>query len=277
MPIHLHRPVIALSTALRAVVALAMLALVGLGFAGCETRLQGTRHELALGEHQLSIQVPDGWQVRSVGREVRVSHGNVAFRLGDLGPAGPEGIQREVERARALWQKGQDREARRVLKNVPVPDTLFRNQVERTAFWAAWSEVSDAPEGADPALIDEAFERIRANVAAIARPDLQVLAATVLNQIEPAAQHDVAASHARLVAGREAVVFRVWDQLTHRHPRRVAILFDKGYALKLDTESGSMNLAGPAFEGLLDSLRFVAPVPAGAPAMSGGPAPGDPN
>jgi hypothetical protein len=266
-----------MSATRRIVVALAVVALAGLAFAGCETRLQGTRHAVALGEHQLSIRVPEGWQVLSFGREVRVSHGGVVFTLGDLGPAGPEGIQSEVERAHVLWRKGQDRDARWVLRNVPVPDELFGTQVERTAFWAAWSEVANAPDGADPAAIDEAFERIRANVAALARPDVQVLAGTVLDKIEPKARRDIAASHTRLVAGREAVVFRTWDRLTHGNPRRVAIVFDKGYALKLDTEAGSMAAAGPAFQGLLDSLRFTAPAPAGGPAISGGPAPGDRN
>jgi len=263
-------------SARRWIVAPATLALAVLASAGCETTPKGTRQELTLGEHHLSIRVPEGWKVLSFGREVRVSRGGVVFTLGDLGPAGPEGIQREVERARALWQKGQDKDARWVMQTVPVPDELFGTQVERTAFWADWSAVSQAPEGTAFEAVDEAFERVRANVAALGRPDPQVLAGTVLGQIEPKARRDVATSHARLVSGREAVVFRTWDRLTHANQRRVAIVFDKGYALKLDTEAGTMGAAGPAFEGLLDSLRFTAPEPAGAPAVSGGVSPNQP-
>ena len=236
--------------------ALAVPLLAWIAFVGCQTRPQGTRQEVRLGEHHLSLRVPEGWRVLSFGREVRVSRGNVVLTLGDLGPAGPEGIQREVERARTLWKNGQLHDAQWVLKTVPVPDELFRTQVERTTFWADWSEVMGAGEGANPDAMDEAFERIRADVAALARPDLQVLAGTVLDQIEPKARRDIEVSHPRLVNGREAVVYRTWDRLTHRNPRRVAIVFDGGYALKLDTEAGSILRAGPVFQGLLDSLRF---------------------
>jgi hypothetical protein len=200
--------------------------------------------------------VPPEWKVLDFGREVRVSHGGVAFVLGDLGPAGPEGILSEVERAQALWQQGHPRDARSVLRNIPVPDTLFGSQVERTAFWASWSEVARAQNDADPRVVDEAFERIRESVRLLARPDLDVLAGTVLDRIEPPARRDVATSHARLVSGREAVVFRTWDRLTHQQPRRVAIVFDRGYALKVETEAGSMAAAAMPFMGLLDSLRF---------------------
>jgi len=237
---------------------LAALALAVVVFVGCSTRPKGTRQEVTLGEHHLSVRVPEGWKVLSFGREVRVSRGNVVLTLGDLGPAGPEGIQREVERARTLWKNGQLRDAQWVLKTVPVPDELFGTQVERTTFWADWSAVMSAGEGASPDAVDEAFARIRENVAAIRRPDTQVLAGTVLDQVEPRARRDVEVSHPRLVAGREAVVYRTWDRFTHRQPRRVAIVFDKGYALKLDTEAGSIVRAGPVFEGLLDSLRFTA-------------------
>ena len=251
-------------------VALAVPLLAWIAFVGCQTRPTGTRQEVRLGEHHLSLRVPEGWRVLSFGREVRVSRGDVVLTLGDLGPAGPEGIQREVERARTLWKKGQLRDAQWVLKTVPVPDELFGTQVERTAFWADWSEVTSAGEGANPDAVDEPFERIRANVAALARPEVQVLAGTVLDQVEPKARRDVEVSHPRLVAGREAVVYRTWDRLTHGHPRRVAIVFDGGYALKLDTEAGSMLAAGPAFEGLLDSLRFIA-APAAAVSEGVGP------
>jgi len=238
-------------------------------FAGCQARPDlGVRQELTLGEHRVSLRVPEGWKVLSFGREVRMSHGSVVLTLGDLGPAGPEGIQQEVERARTLWKNGQLKDAQWVLKTVPVPDELFGTQVERTAFWADWSEVANAGDGADRNAIDEGFERIRANVAALARPDLQVLAGTVLDQLEPKARRDIEASHPRLVSGREAVVYRTWDRLTHGHPRRVAIVLDHGYALKVDTEAGGMLAAGSAFEGLLDSLRFVAPSPDPAPSAA---------
>jgi len=248
----------------------AALLLVSLALAGCEPHAQGSRRVLTLGEHHLSVRVPEGWQVLEFGREARMRRGEVVLALGDLGPAGPEGIQREVERAQALWRGDQERDARWVLRRVPVPDELFGTQVQRTAFWADWSQVSQAPEGADPYTIDEAFERIRENVASLAQPDLRTLAGTIVGQIEPPARREVAASHARLVAGRPAVVVRTWDRLTHDHPRRVAIVLDGGYALKVDIEAGTMALAGPAFEGLLDSLRFQAGAPTGAAAVSGG-------
>jgi hypothetical protein len=232
-------------------------ATAGLILAACTPAPQGARRELTVGGHRLSIHVPPDCQVLDFGREVRVSRGGVVLVLGDLGPAGPEGILSEVERAQALWQEGREQDARWVLRNIPVPDELFGSQVERTAFWANWSEVAQAPEDADPRAIDEGFERIRGSVALLARPDLPVLAGTVLERIEPKARRAVATSHPRLVSGREAVVYRTWDRLTHASPRRVAIVFDRGYALKLDTESGTLGTSGRMFQGLLDSMRFV--------------------
>ena len=249
------------------VVALAALALA---LAGCGSSERASRRVLVLGEHHLSVRVPDGWQVLEFGREARMSQGAVTLTLGDLGPAVPEGIQREVDRAHALWKSGHDRDARWVLGRIPVPDELFGTQVQRTAFWADWSEVLQAPDDTDPDRVDEAFERIRADVASLAQPDLGTLAGAIVGKMEPPDRREVAATHPRLVAGRPAVVIRTWDRLTHEHPRRVAIVLDGGYALKVDIEGGTMDLAGPAFEGLLDSLRFEIPsgnvgaVPAGA-------------
>lgn len=239
-----------------------------IAFVGCQTRPNGTRQDVALGEFHLSVRVPEGWRVLSFGREVRVSRGDVVLTLGDLGPAGPEGIQREVERAHTLWKNGQLKDAQWVLKTVPVPDELFGTLVERTAFWADWSAVANAEAGESPDAMDEAFERIRADVAAIQRPDPQVLAGTVLEKLEPKARRDIETSHMRLISGREAMVYRTWDRLTHGNARRVAIVFDKGYALKLDIEKGSIFSAGPAFESLLDSLRFSAPAPDAPPAAA---------
>lgn len=246
------------------------LALGALALAGCAQREQGSRRSLTLGEHHLSVRVPDGWRVLEFGREARMSYGAVTLTLGDLGPAGPEGIEREVERAHVLWKSGHDRDARWVLRRVPVPDDLFATQVERTAFWADWSEVLQAPDDTDLDRVDEAFERIQEDIASLARPDPGALAGTIVRKIESSDRREVEATHPRLVSGRPAVVVRTWDRLTHEHPRRVAIVLDGGYALKVDIEAGTMAVAGPAFEGLLDSLRFEAGVPGSVGTVPGG-------
>ena len=54
---------------------------------------RGTRRDLTLGVHHVSIRLPEGWQVLDFGREVRVSGDGLAFTLGDLGPLGPEGLE----------------------------------------------------------------------------------------------------------------------------------------------------------------------------------------
>jgi len=240
-----------------------------MALAGCGSRDQASRRVLTLGEHHLSVRVPNGWRVLEFGREARMSSGAVTLTLGDLGPAGPEGIQREVDRAHALWKSGHDRDARSVLGRIPVPDDLFGTQVQRTAFWADWSNVLQAPDDTDPDRVDEAFERLRDDVASLTQPDFDTLAGAIVGKMEPPDRREVAATHPRLVAGRPAVVVRTWDRLTHEHPRRVAIVLDRGYALKVDIEGGTMELAGPAFEGLLDSLRFETPA-GNVGAISGG-------
>jgi hypothetical protein len=238
----------------------AVLILVGLLSAvalGCGPR--PVRHVLTLGTERVSVATPAGWEIVDRGDAVILRKADMALRIETIGPVGPVGIRREVERARQLWRAGRAKDARWRLRTVRVPDALFATVAQREAFWAAWSEVSN--EDADGRTTDVGFDHLLANVELLGRMEPDALADAWLARDDPDRRRDVAARNHRTVDRRPAIVLDTWQRFDHTQRRRVALVFDDGYALALQTGQGSFG-QGPfapqvvVLELILTSLRF---------------------
>jgi len=243
----------------RARVRLALLAAVALG--AC-ARPQPVRHTLTLDTQRISVAIPEGWEIVDRGNAVIVRKADMELRIETIGAVGPLGIRREVERARRLWQGGRDKDARWRLRTVRVPDALFASNAQREAFWDAWSEVSNEDAGYDA--MGAGFEHVLENVAGLAPMGPDSLADAWLAEVDPRRLRDVATRQPRTVDGRPAIVLDTWQRLDHTQRRRIALVFDNGYAVALQTSQGAFG-PGPfppqamLLELILSSLRFTPP------------------
>ena len=225
--------------------------------AGCDSREAPRAFEL--GPHRGQVRVPPGWAAIDQGRQWRLRKGDAELVLQDLGAAGPQGIRREVDRARELWQAGRVEEARWRLRNVMVPRELFPTAAQREAFWAAWSAFFGDPAKVVPyAQIDPTFSDVLARVDALPAPDLPALADTGLKALGHDQRRDVKSRQALTVGGREALDVDTWNRLSHANPQRFLFIAHDGYLLALYTARQADAEALSAFASVRDSLHFAA-------------------
>jgi hypothetical protein len=221
-----------------------------------------------VGSHHVLVAPPAGWDVFNHGSQILMRNGEAQLSLTDLGPAGPRGIQRELERARELWREGKDKDARWRLRTIPVPDEAFENRAQRQAYWDAWHQVADAPEGASLGEVEVSFDSLTARTAGLAGDDFETVVRWGLAKIQDQ-RRDVGPRRTFSLDGREAVVLRTWGRSGHGDPRRVAMFSNDGYLLALAIDRGLSQLTEPAFDATLASLGFAdsaaaSPAPTGA-------------
>lgn len=225
--------------------------------AGCGSREAPRAFEL--GPHRGQLHVPSGWVVLDQGRQWRLRKGDAELVLQDLGAAGPEGIRREVERARELWREGRVDEARWRLRNVRAPRELFAAAVDREAFWAAWAAFLDDKARVVPyPEIDPAFSDVLARVDALPPPDLPALSDGGLRMLGHDQRRDVKSRQTLKVGGRDALDVETWNRLSHANPQRFLFIAHDGYLLALYTARQSDATALEAFASVRDSLHFAA-------------------
>lgn len=217
-----------------------------------------------VGEHRGGFAVPAGWEVQDQGKALRLRSGGAEIALQDLGPAGPQGIRREVERARDLWQAGRVDEARWRLRNVPVPPDLFPSVAARDAFWSTWSGLSsDAAKDKPFEEIEPAFANVLGHVDTMPLRDLQALADAGLAALGHDQRRDVRSREATMVGGRDALVVETWNRLSHTSPQRMLFVLNDGYLLALYAALRADADSAAAFDSVRASLQF-APVGAAA-------------
>lgn len=214
--------------------------------------------ELVVGSHAVRVSIPAGWEVLDQGRQILIRKASAVLVLQDLGPAGPPGIRREVERAQDLWRAGRVHEAQWRMKNVPVPRDLFPTPAHSQAFWATWSKVSSAPSQTAYADLELVFAAILAHIDAMPPRELPTLADAGLAGLGHDQRRDVKARRPRTIDGREALDMETWNRLTHASPQRLLFVLNDGYLLALRTEPGADRETVKVFEAMLDTLQFAA-------------------
>ena len=246
-------------SALRAAWAGALLAAL---LSGCGPREAPRAFEV--GEHRGRLAVPAGWEALDHGKALRLRNGGGEIALQDLGPAGPQGIRREVERARDLWQAGRVEEARWRLRNVPVPPDLFASVAARDAFWSAWSGLSsDSAKDTPFGEIEAVFAEVLGHVDTMPLRDLRALADAGLAALGHDQRRDVRSREATKVGGRDALLVDTWNRLSHTGLQRLLFVPNDGYLFALYTAPQADAESAAAFDSVRASLQF-APVGAAA-------------
>jgi hypothetical protein len=213
------------------------------------------RRTFTVGTHRVSTITPLRWEVLEHGEEILIRNGDEQVAIADLGPAGPAGIRRQVERARDLWRAGRDRDARWRMSRTPVPDDLFETAEQRKTFWLAWSDVSNAPEGTSAASIERPFETLLQVIETMPDRSLDQLVDHYLAGIDRDQQRDVASRQRFVIRGREMLVVDTWDRMAHRMRQRTAFVLDEGDLLALRTDRGRFGENAQVLAVMLAALR----------------------
>lgn len=106
----------------------------------CERAPEPPPLRLAVGVHEVSLRVPDGWTHFDHGVEHRFHRGIVQISLADAGPVTPAAYRREVEIARTLFRRGQREDARAQLERLQVR-RAFANESDWRRFGESWKVV----------------------------------------------------------------------------------------------------------------------------------------
>lgn len=227
--------------------------------AGCGA--QDPARDFTVGTHRVSAAVPPGWDVIDQGRQIRLRKGSAELVLRDLGPAGPRGVRREVERARDLWSAGQGGAALARMGIVPVPRDLFPTPEAGRAFWKAWSRVSQAPAETLYTDLAPAFDEVLDLVDAMPERDLPALVDSGLATLGHDQRRDVKSRAAASIDGREALDVETWNRLTHAGLQRLLFVLNDGSLLALYTGHDPNRDTVKAFEALGARLHFDAGAP----------------
>ena len=236
--------------------AVSLIFALAIALPGCDARK--TLRVFEIGAHRGEVAVPAGWKVDDQGRAWRLRSGDAELVLRDLGPAGPEGIRREVERAEELWRTGRVDEAQWRLANVPVPPSLFATTAAREAFWSAWSKLSTTAAKERPyAHMRPAFAEIAAHVAVMPSRTLPELAEDGMAMLDHGPRREVKSRQPATVGGREALDIVTWNRLTHAYVQRMVFVLDDGYLFALYTPREADAESVRALESVRASLTFA--------------------
>ena len=218
-----------------------------------------------VGVHHVSVALAPDWTEVDQGHRHLLRRGDVQLVIEDFGPSGREGVRRELERARALWEQGEAREAQTVMRMIPVSDSLFAGDVQRRAFWEIWSGLSDAPDGLDAGEAADRFSRLLVATDALVPRSGEQRISDALIQMGEDERRTIASRMVRRIGDHEVTVVVTWYRIDHSSLRRFAIVDDAGYLLVLRTDQGPP-LAEGAFDDVLRTLRVTRPAAQSAPA-----------
>lgn len=226
---------------------------LSLALAGC---VRTVVREVRVGPHLVRLQTPAGWQRFDHGRQQLFRRGEAQVSLEDVGPLGPEGIQRELESARRLWREGREKDAFARVTSLHVPEICFDSAEQRQAFWQPWSAVLADPARGNAA-VERAFDGMLENTRALGPVRLEDLAAYALKWSEDESRRAVAHRERRHIGKRPCVVLDTWDRVTHGARGRTAFIENGGYLLQLKTDRGTLEQTAAPFESLLGSLEVL--------------------
>jgi len=232
---------------------------VALGLAalivGCA---KNERVTMDVGSFRVEAEVPFGWRHLDLGRRHLLQNGENQLAFEDFGPVAPEGIRREVARARELARANRLATAKSVLSMIPIPEELFATKEQRRRFRDDWSLIAEADEHTPPGSLDGAFERVLGNIALLLPRDAASIEHDVLRRMGADDRRDVASRVGVAIDGHRGTLLVTWHRMTHDFRGRHAIFVEAGSALGVWTGRGPLAVTGPPFDRVMRSLRFEA-------------------
>jgi hypothetical protein len=245
-------------------------ALLALVLPGCGPKPEPI--DLALGTHRFRLALPPGWEHLDQGREQVFRRGELRIVFADLGPATPEGVERELEEARETLRQGRRLDAIERVHALRIPAAMYPGGGPREAHWQPWVTLEHAPQEASETELEQALDLLAAQAEALRAPALDTLGLMTWPVIEDDERRALARAETRVLGGREVRVIVTWDRNTHNWPRHHAFLVDRGRLFALSTAAEHDPAVMKAYEVMLGSLEPPGPV---EPSPPGG-APGDP-
>ena len=190
-----------------------------------------SRHyEMTPGDHRIAFDAPQDWMVVNQGREVTIRKGSIekgirAIEIRDLGPAGREGIEAEVKRARELWNADKDADARWRLKNITVTRESFTSASQRNHFWETLHDLTGAPRGAEFNHVDAMFTALLDSVRALEPLPFPKAVEIALAPIEDVKLRREISERTRMsIDGHDALRFETRYRQTHAYPRTYVVV-----------------------------------------------------
>jgi hypothetical protein len=249
--------------ACRAVLALTLF----VGLVACQPPPPPDPVVVALGEHRISFEVPEGWLHADHGREQLFENGMAHLTLSDLGAATPEGFAEIIREARSLFDSNQWEDARTLLV-ASHPRRFFAREARWKAVKDDWAKVTRIRRGASSGSkggvsadvdweVSAAFHDLLAQVAVLRPLDLDTLARAALVEMGHDELRAVASEFATSISGRPALRIETWDRLSHSGRQSHLFVLSEGRLLCIKTGLGAFDLLEPAFESLVASLSIV--------------------
>ena len=220
--------------------------------------------EFEFAAHRVRAAVPGNWSVLDQGRQKRLRNGESEIVLENLGPADPDGVRREVERARDLWKAGQSGEAQLALNNLHAPAELFPTAEDNRAYQVVRARLAVYREERPFETVAADFVELLGRVSELPARTADQLAEWGLTQLGHDQRRDVKSRRTLTVDGHDAVEIETWSRLDHTYPQRFLFVADSGDLLALHTPREADAASAKVFESVSDSLHFLAPGPVGS-------------
>jgi hypothetical protein len=216
--------------------------------------------QVDVGIHDVSFQVPEGWEHLDHGRQHRFQRDLSQISATDLGPVATEGYLRELRRAHQLFLDDRLDDAFAHLSGIDLRPA-FPDAQRRRAFIESWRKARDGGRSTDVTRHDAvvAWERILGEVERLPVPDLAALVEERFPSIETAAHREIAERSPMQISDRPAVRIETWDRLSHDHRQSFLFVLNQGNLFLLRMELGPFGEVKPAFETLAGSLEFHSP------------------
>lgn len=233
------------------------LVLMSLALGGCSERAPERLH-VRVGVHNVAFDSPSGWQHHDEEAGHLFKNGLAQIFLNDTGPVTAEGFQREMERAREVYRRGELERANDILNTLRLR-TSFPS-IDR---WKPFAESLNRARGfgtgrsrPDPDAIERAYTEILVQIASLPKRDIETLAIEALAEYEPLDRRTIAAQRAMIIDQRSALLIDTWDRLNHIQPMRYIFVLNEGNLLVVRTGLGTFSDIEPTYENLVASLRF---------------------
>ena len=237
----------------------ALVALVALAISSCSSPPHS--RALVVGHHRLRLVAPKGWEHLDHGRQQIFRWNEHVISLTDLGPASPEGMTREIVAARDLYRQGRTEAAFARVGEMGGPALRMMTNDQRREFWQPWTDIRYREPAADSFEVKTAFEALIERCRVLPGVPVADMAGYVIARTVDMREPEISRRTRQGHRGTEWTEVNLWDRLTHLQQIRLAITVSGGYLLVLRIERGTIELAGPAYEGMLESIELEPPPP----------------
>jgi hypothetical protein len=225
-------------------------------------------YEMTPGDHRIAFDAPHDWAVVNKGSEITIRKGSIekgvlAIEIRDLGPAGRDGIEAEVKRARELWTTGRTEDARWRLQRIHVARGSFTTASQRNHFWETLHDLTAAPSSTESGDIDNRFTTLLDSVRTLEPQSLEESVDQAVQSLEDLKnRREIVARKQITIDGHDALLFATRYRQTHADPRSYVVIRNGSRLLGVWMDRSRSGAPYPAFDGIVKSLRFRPSVPA---------------